>query len=80
MLYRVWASCVTGCWLGVQGIDKFHQAGLVHGDLKNDNFRCNLNPSYTSVHTVVIDAGSARKAGIGEHCCNPCPHPRPETM
>ena len=50
----------------MQGLDVIHGCGLVHGDIKPNNFRTNMRPDGSQVHLVITDLGNSCDAGSGE--------------
>lgn len=50
----------------MQGLDVIHGCGLVHGDIKPNNFRTNMRPDGSQVHLVITDLGNSCDAGSSE--------------
>jgi serine/threonine protein kinase len=50
----------------MQGLDVIHGCGLVHGDIKPNNFRLAMKPDGSQVHLVITDLGNCCAAGSGE--------------
>lgn len=51
----------------MQGLDVIHGCGLVHGDIKPNNFRVSMKPDGSQVHLVITDLGNSCAPGSGEH-------------
>ncbi|KAL0036405.1 hypothetical protein WJX77_006443 [Trebouxia sp. C0004] len=47
----------------MQGLDVIHGCGLVHGDIKPNNFRVAMQPDGSQVHLVITDLGTCCAAG-----------------
>lgn len=50
----------------MQGLNVIHGCGLVHGDIKTNNFQVNMKPDGSRVHLVITDLGNCCAAGSGE--------------
>ncbi|DBA82724.1 TPA: hypothetical protein ACH3X1_006955 [Trebouxia sp. C0004] len=46
-----------------EGLDVIHGCGLVHGDIKPNNFRVAMQPDGSQVHLVITDLGTCCAAG-----------------
>ncbi len=51
----------------MQGLHVIHGCGLVHGDIKPNNFRVAMKPNGSQVHLIITDLGNSCEAGSGEH-------------
>lgn len=52
----------------MQGLELIHSCGLVHADIKLDNFRMSIKPNGNQVRNVITDLGSCCTAGSGQQC------------
>ncbi len=49
----------------MQGLDVIHGCGLIHGDIKPNNFRLDRKPDGSQVHLVITDLGTSCAVGSG---------------
>ena len=52
----------------MQGLELIHNCGLIHADVKLNNFRVGVKPGGSQVHNVITDLGSCGPAGSGQQC------------
>lgn len=50
----------------LQGLGLINSCGLIHGDIKPNNFRVNRQPDGSQVHLVITDLGTSCAAGAGQ--------------
>lgn len=62
MKNRLFGPFIGLFWNLSYGLDKIHEQGLIHGDIKSDNILCITNPDGTS-RLIIIDFGLANKIG-----------------
>ncbi|KAL0037372.1 hypothetical protein WJX79_004411 [Trebouxia sp. C0005] len=57
----------------LKGLNVIHGCGLVHGDIKTNNFQVNMKPDGSRVHLVITDLGNCCAAGSDHTCMIACP-------